>query len=127
MSRAFLESDTSTSDSTTVSWACEEDTDVDIEELIGAIHLYFFKGIYPDPVKATELESVLAHRFDNQAPSDGTMKNILAEMADGDVEMSHVPISLGGFFKDKPRYISSSPVTEEELEGYRYYLGEIGL
>ena len=36
--------------------------------------------------------------------------------------IGHVPMAKNGFLLDKPEFLKVEAVTEEELEGYKYYL-----
>ncbi|MEM6804129.1 MAG: hypothetical protein AAF696_22180 [Bacteroidota bacterium] len=98
--------------------------DVDIE--FGGIHLYFYRGAHAEVPAAAEVEELIEKR--NEGRTATTFSEVLQEMANSDCyEIMHAPLSLKGFLADRPLFITHSDIKEEELEGYRYYLEEMGV
>ena len=40
--------------------------------------------------------------------------------------LGHAPVAPEGVLEGEPRLVAHAPVTEEELEGYRYYMEAMG-
>ena len=98
---------------------------LDIDIAYGVIHLYFYRGSYAEVPSADEIEDLIAKR--NEGRTSTSFSDMLQEMANSDYyEIMHIPLALKGFLADRPIFIKQSEVKEEELEGYRYYLEEMG-
>jgi hypothetical protein len=76
---------------------------------IAAVHIRTYANKFPAPPKDID-------------PSVLSMGSIHDPMGFG---IGHLPIAKAGFLAEKPVLIKVLPVTEEELEGYRYYLHEM--
>jgi hypothetical protein len=67
------------------------------------------------------------HRFATRPPRVDPGELSLGSIQDPDgFGIGHLPISLSEFRAWDPEFLTSEPVTEEELEGYRFWQEQVG-